>query len=250
MPALPRKPQVLFVIALALCIGCSDQPNAMQTDHASGYRNIWAAQKTEALEVVAFEKAWVRYLKSSGYTDEQIAKNRRGLTDQQIRQIEEGICMRLRDDIKAYLKVYLSDGKHLLRSNDLEILDSPETIVARWREQCELAYGSRAILDYDLPPKLDETWADRNVSWFEAFMLDVAGKGLYGVYIDLRNGRMIDEIDNEYEVMANSLAEFFNEVAKHQEAGKVVSTWHQRADGNEADSESLLNSFILKVYEP
>lgn len=197
----------------------------------------------------AFEKAWDRYMKSSGYTDEKIAKNRRGLTDQQIRQIEEGICMRLRDDVKAFLKVYLSTGKHFLRSSDLEILDSPEAIIARWREQCELAYGSWAVLDYDLPPKLDETWADRNVSWFEAFMLHVAGAGLHGVYIDLRNGRMIDEYDNEYDVMANSLAEFFNEIAKHQEAGKLVSTWHQRADGNEADSQPLLNSFILKVYE-
>ena len=258
MPPSTRKSPFLFVIALSIWlafsswIGCTSPlqtpqhagSNAKTAENDSNFKNIWAAQETNPSEVEATEKAWLRYMKSSGFKDGHMP-DRIGLSDQQIRQIEEGICMRLRDDIQAYLKVYLSGGSHFLGSNELEILDSPKLIVGRWREKCLDAYGSYAVLDYDLPPTMNETWAERNVSWFEAFMLPIMEEGLQNLYIDLRNGRIIEEYDNEYEVIADSIADLLNEVAKHQEAGRVVSFWVRDDD----DGQPVLDSLFLRAFK-
>ena len=235
-------------LAATLLSGCRHGDAELQSTSANGQSpvNQWAAREVSDAEVKEMEAAWNRFLLSGGMTQPEIDASVKGLSEHEIVYIEEAICMRLPADVRAFLKIYLTGGKNF---TSLWMRDKPQEIASEWLYQVDLAYGGHAVLGFDLPADHAASFP-RHHMWFEAFLLPIMNdRHLYEVYIDVRNGRVVDSYDNDPGDMARSLAELFNEIAAHQEAGRLVTDYCSEEHLYERESIEVCKS-ILKAYTP
>ena len=233
-----------YLLSLLAFAGCSPKQGSNGRDSATT-KNIWSARHVSPSEANKVAIAWERYTNSLGNSTEQTEAKDSGLSDAQIKQIEEGICMELPADVKTFLSVYLSNGKTFV--GGLELCNSPESIIGEWLYQVELVHSSDLLLIGHLSPKSLETLGP--IGWFQPYMIPIMGEHWDEVFLDIRTGNVIEAMDHSYGVMANSIADLLNEIAHAQENGKIVARYYEREDGSEPARTPILESCMLYAYD-
>ena len=228
---------------LSLTLACFSLPVISGCDRATGPAQLKSAKKQPAVNLFGarkldpavakaeVEKAWNNYLASINVEppDKPV-----GMTEKEIEFIESEIRQKLPEDLKAFLRVYLANGR---RFNDgFEIMNAKE-IADWWKFMSELNYLNEHIF---VAPD-----ANGDPTWFEPYLIPSMQYDTYEIHFDIRNGKVIEMLDGPCGVMANSLTEMLDEMAAHHRAGRAVEM--STSDGKKVGP--FLNSQLWNVYE-
>ena len=206
------------------------QPTATKNQPAT---NLYGAQKPGPKVARAqVERAWNNYLASMNVEppDEPV-----GISEQQIEWIESEIRQKLPEDLKAFLRVSLANGQFF--NDEFEFMTAEE-IINWWKFMVQLNYFNSPVFDAPNPTG--------DATWFEPYLIPLMTRyDAYEIHFDIRNGKVIENLDGPCSVLANSLTEMLDELADHHRAGRTVRTLSD--EGKEVGS--FLNSQLWNVYE-
>ena len=194
--------------------GCNSEQAKNPAIAQTPNRNIWTARKVSRSEIAELESAFNRYLDCKGIGPDQIEEKRKGLTDEQILQIEEGICTRLPEDLKTFLGFYLTNGNFF---GDLCFFERPGEFITRWKQKVELQYNnvpnfSRAFAPLEYDPS---SFTDSND--FQGCFIPIGSVAHENyLFFDIRGGQIMLEIDLSLIPKADSLAELLDEITEKE----------------------------------
>ena len=179
------------------------------------------------------EKAWNNYLDSINV---QKPVKPDGFSEEEIAFIESEIRQKLPEDLKAFLRICLTNGPKF--NDDFHILSHKE-IVDWWKFLVDLNYATLSGGD-------PAAAAEGTPNWFQPFLIPLMQNDTNEIHFDIRTGKVVEMLDGPCGELANSLPEMLNELAKHHRAGRTVRilSWEGKNVG------SFLNSELWDVYEP
>jgi hypothetical protein len=236
----------LFTIAGITMVACSILPSTFgchrNTDPAQSASaniqptvNIYGARKLDSVVVRAeIERAWNNYLDSLGT---EAPDKPLGLSDAEIEFIESETRQRLPEDVKAFLRLCPNDGSFF--NDGFRVFDADE-IVDWWKFLVDLNYvhTSNDPSFHAIPVKASPTW-------FGPVMIPLMSEDVYEIHVDIRTGKVIEALDGPCGVLADSLVEMLDELARHNRAGRRVVRFS--IEGKKVGP--FLNSQMWHVYE-
>jgi hypothetical protein len=233
---------VILMVMLALCsslhvmTGCRQDSSATAKAHSSKQpaANVFGARQLDP-EVIQAEmnRAWHGYLASM---DVVLPDDPIGMTEQEIHFIELETRQELPEDLKAFLRICLANGSDF--NDGFEIM-SAEQIVDWWKFLVELNYVHGPNGEpFDVPV------VGATPTWFEPYLIPLMHWDVYEIHFDIRTGKVIEMLDGPCGIMANSLVELLDELAKQNQAGREVTSF---GDGEEVGP--FLKSDFWQVYE-
>ena len=159
------------------------------------------------------------------------------MTDTEIDFIESEMRQKLPEDLKAFLRLRnggrFNDGFHMMDSGE---------IVDWWKFLVDLNYVNTVNEETLQAPPVGAT-----PTWHgEPFLIPLMQEDTDEIHFDIRTGKVIEMMDGPCGVLADSLVELLDELAKQNRAGRIVTRYS--LDGKELGP--FLNSKLWKVYEP
>ena len=190
----------------------------------------------------SIEAAWKRFQTAKGAHPRRDEKPP-GLSDQEIDELERKMLQRLPSDLKAFLKVYRSHGDWF---NDLRFYTSDQ-LYSSWIQRSTMGLGMTIgnSVRYGGPHDGQPGFCDPSVFIF-------AREDVNEIGYDLRSGKVIEVMDCDAGWAAASLEELLNEMARHLEEGKQISTYYMEIEDlpNADDYRAkLLDSAMWKIYD-
>lgn len=222
----------LVIISLVGCRQDKASESKTRGNAKTPSRNIWSAREVPPFEIAIIEKAMLRYAMSQGMSEEQFAEKKSGLTDEQIRQIEESICMRLPDDVKAFFKVFYMPNKFI---GNIRLFRNPEQFIVSWKQKIDMEYNivPRLMSNSPAPLKHDHKRFEDGRG-INAYHVPFGHEyDVNEMFIDIRNGTVVKAIEIENSKQADSIAGFLNMIAEKEELKNAAVN-----DGQESDHEN------------
>ena len=219
-------------ILLHAILGCN-QDYQPATDHnlstVEPEFNLYGARQIDTEEALrAVRTAWKNYADSIGFVEQKT----KGFTEQEINYIEEETRQKLPEDLKAFLKLLNSNGEYF---NEFEIMSADE-IVDWWHFLVSINYTNGEPINGS---------PSGTPTWFQPYMIPLMRNDTNEIHFDIRNGNVIELMDGPCGILAASIVQLLDELAKENRAGNRVTVYSQ--EGKEL--RPFLKSEMWKVHD-